>query len=834
MSNKLAFDPYRTWLNVTNPRRPPNAYSLLCLNDFESNPALIREAAIRQRGAIQDCRRNAEDRRVWLRINNQLEEAINILTDPQRKSDYDAQLPTEDESQRPVPEADQKKVAANGSYVVAGLCGNCGNRNGEERKFCSKCGSPLWEPCPRCGEQNSTGEGFCGQCGVDLAIARGEAAEEFQRKLAEAEEHVQAHRYDLAIASFTELGKNPHPRLKNEAQAAARRSHLVVAIRDEALAQAEAALKKAQTLLSTNEDEAARHLLLKIPEPLRLPEHIALIDEADNRLREVDGITTQIREMVGKASPLEVVPLVEQLLHLRPHHPLGKDLAPKLYAHLHKTALKQINRFQYSEGYELLRQIPLGYRSAEVEKLLVQVEELAHLSDDLHTTPYIDPVLINVAERLVKVAPGDKSSADLLAKINQRAAQPPKDPLLAAPTWAQAPQKTFLGPPVDWIAGFRQIVGQEALNSPYFMELRGGFFVACGLALQGLGQAPLRVNLVNATRGSMVDKLSGFIRRRKTSAPAAWGVDISATGLKAIRLMRYEDADKVVVDACDFIKHDKNLNEPATHEERREIMAETVKDFVGRHELKSEMVCVGMHRSMVLGRFFKLPPVVPKKIPAIVQYEVTNQVPFPLADLGWDYQLLNEDSENPAEESLPRDVLLLAAKRQDLDDRLQLFKEVGLEANVLQCDALALHNFVTFEYFGNRPLLKQDNDMEYEPALAIIDVGSDTTNVVVSTAKNAWYRSIASGGDDMTRALVREYKLTFQQAEMLKRDPTKARRLSNLHETLRPCFQEIAREIQLSLTSYHTLYKNRRVQRVLCVGGGILQHGLARYLRIGR
>ncbi len=143
-------------------------------------------------------------------------------------------------------------------------------------------------------------------------------------------------------------------------------------------------------------------------------------------------------------------------------------------------------------------------------------------------------------------------------------------------------------------------------------------------------------------------------------------------------------------------------------------------------------------------------------------------------------------------------------------------------------------NLISFEYFDEKPLWPDDADRDFTPALGVIDVGSDTTNVVVSTRDGAWYRSISIGGDTMTQALVREFKLTFQQAEQLKRDPSKNRRMSQFYGVLLPIFEEIGREIQRSFTSYQSIYKDHRIERVLCLGGGMHQHGLARFLRLGR
>ena len=77
-----------------------------------------------------------------------------------------------------------------------------------------------------------------------------------------------------------------------------------------------------------------------------------------------------------------------------------------------------------------------------------------------------------------------------------------------------------------------------------------------------------------------------------------------------------------------------------------------------------------------------------------------------------------------------------------------------------------------------------------------------------------------------------ELQLTKDQAEQAKREPTRVRRLSELHEAYDPMFARLTDEVQRSLDSFHK-ETGMQVSRILGVGGGFRLHGLLKYLRNG-
>jgi Tfp pilus assembly PilM family ATPase len=118
--------------------------------------------------------------------------------------------------------------------------------------------------------------------------------------------------------------------------------------------------------------------------------------------------------------------------------------------------------------------------------------------------------------------------------------------------------------------------------------------------------------------------------------------------------------------------------------------------------------------------------------------------------------------------------------------------------------------------------------------VAVLDVGCDATNLVVSSPHALWYRSCGIAGQSFTRALVKDFNLTIAQAEQLKRAPESAKNLGKVYEALSPGLAEFLTEAQETLAAYAQAEPDCPIQQVLGVGGGFSLHGLFRHLRCGR
>lgn len=309
---------------------------------------------------------------------------------------------------------------------------------------------------------------------------------------------------------------------------------------------------------------------------------------------------------------------------------------------------------------------------------------------------------------------------------------------------------------------------------------------------------------------------------------AAWGIDIGQSALKALRCRAHESEEgRMVVEAFDFVEYPKLLSQPDAEPE--EIVREAITTFLERNELKGDRVAMSVPGQAGLARFIKLPPVEAKKIPDIVKYEARQQIPFLLEDVVWDYQALAGGNQEEGF-ALETEIGLFAMKRDQVARSLEPLRRAGVEVDYIQLTPLALYNYAAFDRLGE--IVAQPYDTENPPkSIAVLSIGVDTTDLVVTNGFRVWQRSIQIGGSHFTKALTKELKLTFSKAEHLKKNAAKAEDPKAVFQAMRPVFSDLVAEIQRSIGFCTSNNKwARDLTEVVAVGNAMKLPGLQRYL----
>ena len=718
----------------------------------------------------------------------------------------------------------------------AGLCcPQCEASNLPQRKFCAKCGAPLWEACFQCGEVCAVGENFCGACGANLGDAAAEQLERVQDSFRAAAEMRTACQFNDAIDLLAPITANKHPRLVNYAARAEQLVRQLSAERDRRKIVTDEAFRRAGECFKAFEYDEAARILEQVPPSCRSHDIEELQTQVATCRDEIATLGRELREAIVENRLLDLPPKIERLLTLKPDDAYAKEIAEQVRSRLVDAAEKRLAECRYDEALRLLEQIAPRCRSPRSEQLERQAAELAWLSWDLRNAPAVDATLVAVAERLQRFAPNDAETAKLCAEVQRRAKRADIQRRRTSVLWARAPQETPLGAPVEELSAFRRFVcAESAAAEPELLRCPGRFAVACGLALAGLKRAALTINLLAAEQRSILSRASRLMRSRGDRP--AWGIDIGMSGLKAVKLSWNETTRRATIEAATLVEHAKSLGNALNEAEEHKLIADTLAKFLERHRPKSERVCIGLPGRMALVRQFELPPVESAKTPKIVEYEAQQQFPFPLDQLVWDYQFLDESGED-ANGSRSRagkqwrPVLLIASQSAAPRRFLDAFRRQNISVDMLQTDFLALHNFLVHECLsasGDSPAADANS------AVAAVDVGCNVTNLVVSSRQSLWFRSCGLAGHSLTRSLVQEFKLSMAQAEQRKRTPESSERLSDLYAAISPVFEDLLQELQRSLGAYAAAQPDRPIQRVLGVGGGFALHGLLRFLRCGR
>ncbi len=307
---------------------------------------------------------------------------------------------------------------------------------------------------------------------------------------------------------------------------------------------------------------------------------------------------------------------------------------------------------------------------------------------------------------------------------------------------------------------------------------------------------------------------------------AVWGIEIGQAGLKAIRLRYAEAADQVIAVAFDYIPHPKILSQPDAVPE--ELISQSLETFLSRNEIGGDLIAISVPGQTSLARFIQLPPVQSSRVAEIVKYEAKQQIPFALEDVIWDFQPLGGGMEESGY-MLDAEVGIFAMKREQVLHALQPFISRKIEVELIQIAPLGLYNTLCYDSLGIRP----DEEYEGDPeeSSIVVDMGADSTTLMVTNGHKIWIRNVPIGGNHFTRALTKEMKLTFAKAEHLKCNATRSEDPRAVFQALRPVFNEYVSEIQRSIGYFSSVNRDAKISKVYGTGNGFKLAGLQKFLQ---
>jgi len=291
---------------------------------------------------------------------------------------------------------------------------------------------------------------------------------------------------------------------------------------------------------------------------------------------------------------------------------------------------------------------------------------------------------------------------------------------------------------------------------------------------------------------------------------SVWGIDVGRSALKAIKLRTTAEGQVELV-SHDYVEHAKILSQPDA--DRDELIANSLEKFLSRNDISNDDIVVGVPGQQTLARFTKLPPVDPKKIPDIVRYEADQQIPFDMDEVIWDYQTFEQ-------EDLPDvEVGIFAMKRELIRGHLLHFEQAGIEPIIVQSGPLAVYNAA-----------KREGLLSDETTI-LLDVGAESTDLIIATPNSFWTRTIHLGGNRFTEALVKSFKLSFSKAENLKRTAAASRYARQIFQAMRPIFADLVQDLQRSIGFYSSTHRDARIEKIIGFGNAFKLPGLQKYLQ---
>lgn len=277
------------------------------------------------------------------------------------------------------------------------------------------------------------------------------------------------------------------------------------------------------------------------------------------------------------------------------------------------------------------------------------------------------------------------------------------------------------------------------------------------------------------------------------------GLDVGSHSAKAVEL--------TVAGGETYVSATATVELPAG-EERRDVLA----NMLQSSDFHTRRVATAVSGKSVIVRYLTLPRMTDEELPRALDFEADKYIPFDMSDVVKDCQRLDGDDlgADSVEEDKMR-VLLVAAKRNVVDDAVQVAQDVGLTPSIVDVDAFAL---------GNAFELKRQDDADGATegeVIALVDIGARKTSInIVQGNQSGFTREIYMGGNDFTQAISKRLGMRLEDAEDFKKDPGSSEQ--ELEEALAQTLDDLGGEILLSFDYYENQFESR-VDEVFLSGG---------------
>jgi type IV pilus assembly protein PilM len=219
-------------------------------------------------------------------------------------------------------------------------------------------------------------------------------------------------------------------------------------------------------------------------------------------------------------------------------------------------------------------------------------------------------------------------------------------------------------------------------------------------------------------------------------------------------------------------------------------LVDSLKELARKAKIKSKDVTISMagHSSVIIKRV-SLPEMSEDELYESIKFEAEQYVPFDIDDVDLDFQILG-----PKEEPGQMDVILVAVKKDVINEFLSVVKEAGFNCQIVDVNSFALENIYEINY-----------EIEPEKNVALVNIGASTINMnILKGGISVFTRDSAVGSTLHTEVLQREFNLTYDVAERLKRgEPVENVSPQDAFSVMELASEEIISEVNRSLEYFH-------------------------------
>ncbi len=213
-----------------------------------------------------------------------------------------------------------------------------------------------------------------------------------------------------------------------------------------------------------------------------------------------------------------------------------------------------------------------------------------------------------------------------------------------------------------------------------------------------------------------------------------------------------------------------------------------------------------------------MPAMTEEELSESIQWEAEQYIPFPMTDVNIDFQILGEDTEGRGQ----MDVMLVAVKKEVINDYVNVIKEAGLNPVIIDVDSFALENMMELNY----TFAPDEN-------VAMVNIGASITSIsIIAGGVTVFTRSIPMGGNQYTEEIQRNFNISFKEAEDIKlgkesgsMEPVELSSVMNAVST------NLTMEVKRSVDFFLGGSPGVVINKIFLSGGGAKTKGLAELMQ---
>jgi len=288
------------------------------------------------------------------------------------------------------------------------------------------------------------------------------------------------------------------------------------------------------------------------------------------------------------------------------------------------------------------------------------------------------------------------------------------------------------------------------------------------------------------------------------------GLDIGSSMLKLVELHRTESAWQMLRFGCEPLPLgsicDENLLDV-------EIVVDSLRKLFAKTGVLNKEVAISLSGHAVVIKRINLPPMSDLELAEAIVWEAEQYIPFDMNEVYLDYQRM----DTPSMDAEEKEVMLAAAKRDNLHGYAAAAQSAGLTPLLVDLDVFCIHNAYALNY-----------EMPPDEIHALFNLGAALTNcIVVQGRRPLFWRDIHVGGDQYDDAIGKELNLPPEQAEQIKMghpvpdiDPARAAPIID------EVSEDVISEIQKTFGFFRAVTTDEPIDRIVLSGGTSRVRGL--------